>query len=105
MAKSTKSFVHVANAKSASESLKSILRTNPWEGADLLLITAAAGVASLRNDVVSSIQTICQAVDELASFAKFKSIQAAEPSLLIHRETCHHHCTLILKQLVTILEF
>ncbi|KAI4334182.1 hypothetical protein L6164_018902 [Bauhinia variegata] len=76
---------HVANAKNAAESLKFILRTNPWEGADLLQITQAAGVASLLIDVVGSIEKICQAIDELASLAKFKKIETTEPTQLLHR--------------------
>ncbi|KAL2331887.1 hypothetical protein Fmac_019468 [Flemingia macrophylla] len=62
---------HVANAKTAAESLKSVLRTNPWEGADNLEIIAVATVASLLIDVVVCVDNICQAVDEVATLAKF----------------------------------
>ncbi|XP_027344348.1 aluminum-activated malate transporter 8-like [Abrus precatorius] len=81
MTKSSVPNPHVANAKNAAESLKSILRTNPWEGADHLEIIPAATVASLLIDVVICVENICQAVDELASLAKFV------PSQLLHRGT------------------
>ncbi|KAK7324835.1 hypothetical protein VNO77_28709 [Canavalia gladiata] len=81
MAKSSMANPHVENAKNASESLKSVLRGNPWEGADHLEIIPAATVASLLIDVVICVENICEAVDELASLAKFV------PSELHHRGT------------------
>ncbi|XP_061349318.1 aluminum-activated malate transporter 7-like [Gastrolobium bilobum] len=82
MAKSSMPNPHVANAKSAAESLKSVLRTNPWEGADHLVIIPVATVASLLIDVVFCVEKICHAVDELASLANF-----VVPSELLHRGT------------------
>ncbi|KAK7261168.1 hypothetical protein RIF29_27473 [Crotalaria pallida] len=81
MTKSSMPNQHVSNAKIAIESLKSILRTNPWEGADFLDIIAISAMTSLLIDVVNCIDKICEAVDELASLAKFV------PSQLLHRGT------------------
>ncbi|KAK7371198.1 hypothetical protein VNO78_36766 [Psophocarpus tetragonolobus] len=81
MAKSSMPNGHVANAKAAAESLKSVLRSNPWEGADHLEIIAAATVASLLIDIVVLVENICEAVDELATLANFV------PSELLHRGT------------------
>ncbi|KAL9322623.1 hypothetical protein ACSQ67_010676 [Phaseolus vulgaris] len=81
MAKSPMPNPHVANAKNAAESLKSVLRTNPWEGADHLEIIPVATVASLLIDLVFCVEKICEAVDELANLANFV------PSELLHRGT------------------
>ncbi|KAH1143888.1 hypothetical protein GLYMA_12G188400v4 [Glycine max] len=81
MTKSSMPNPHVANAKNAAESLKSVLRTNPWEGADHLEIIPAATVASLLIDIVICVENICEAVDELATLANFV------PSELLHRGT------------------
>jgi hypothetical protein len=79
MSKASTPKSHVLNAKNAAESLKSILRTNPWEGADHLEIIPASTVASLLIDIVVCVDQICEAVDELASLANFL------PSELMHR--------------------
>ncbi|XP_045801486.1 aluminum-activated malate transporter 7-like [Trifolium pratense] len=71
MSKSSTPKSHVLNAKSASESLKSILRTNPWEGADHFEIIPASAVASLVIDIVICVEQICEAVDKLASLVNF----------------------------------
>ncbi|KAJ1407484.1 Aluminum-activated malate transporter [Sesbania bispinosa] len=81
MAKSSRPNLYVTNAKNAAESLKSVLRTNPWEEANHLEIIPAATVASLLIDVVICIENICEAVEELASLANFV------PSELLHRGT------------------
>ncbi|KAJ1384563.1 Aluminum-activated malate transporter [Sesbania bispinosa] len=81
MAKSSTPNFYVTNAKNAAESLKSVLRTNPWEEANHLEIIPAATVASLLIDVVICIENICEAVEELASLANFV------PYELLHRGT------------------
>ncbi|GAU22335.1 hypothetical protein TSUD_106630 [Trifolium subterraneum] len=81
MSKSSTPKSHILNAKNAAESLKSILRTNPWEGADHFEIIPASTVASLLIDIVICVEQICEAVDELASLANFV------PSELLHRGT------------------
>ncbi|CAL0321823.1 unnamed protein product [Lupinus luteus] len=77
---------HVANAKNAIQCIKSILRTNPWEGVevDYAEIIQVSTLASLLIDVVNCTQNICEAVDELASLAKF------QPS-----QQLHHRGTLV----------
>lgn len=64
---------HIANDKSAIESLNSILKSNTGEGVDLLEMVPVIAVASLLTDVVICIERISEAVDELASLAHFKS--------------------------------
>ncbi|KAI5412551.1 aluminum-activated malate transporter 8 [Lathyrus oleraceus] len=81
MSKSSTPNFHVSNAKNAAESLKSVLRTNPWEGADQLEIIPASTVASLLIDIVVCVEQICEAVEELASLANFVPIE------LLHRGT------------------
>ncbi|KAJ1384566.1 Aluminum-activated malate transporter [Sesbania bispinosa] len=82
MTKSSTPNLHVTNAKNAAESLRSVLRANPWEGADHLEIIPAATVASLLIDIVTCVEKICEAVEELASLANF--VPSAE---LLHRGT------------------
>ncbi|CAK8535461.1 unnamed protein product [Lathyrus sativus] len=81
MSKSSTPNFHVSNAKNAAESLKSVLRANPWEGADHLEIIPASTVASLLIDIVVCVEQICEAVEELASLANFVPIE------LLHRGT------------------
>ncbi|KAJ1407483.1 Aluminum-activated malate transporter [Sesbania bispinosa] len=81
MTKSSTPNLHVTNAKNAAESLRSVLRANPWDGADHLEIIPAATVASLLIDIVNCAEKICEAVEELASLANFV------PSELLHRGT------------------
>lgn len=81
MCKSSTPNSHVLNAKNAAESLKAVLRTNPWEGADHFEIIPASTVASLLIDIVICVEQICEAVEELASLANFV------PCQLLHRGT------------------
>ncbi|XP_057450713.1 aluminum-activated malate transporter 8-like [Lotus japonicus] len=71
MAKSLAPNLHVRHAKNAVESLKSVLRANPWEEVDPMEIVPAATVASLLIDIVICVENICEAVDELATLANF----------------------------------
>ena len=80
--------LNVENAKNASESLQAILRRNPWEGADVIEIMPVAAVVSLLIEIVICTEKICEAVDELATLAKFKRLmQPKEPSELFHSGT------------------
>nr|AFK41726.1 unknown [Lotus japonicus] len=71
MAKSSAPNLYVRHAKNAAESLKSVLRANPWEGADPMEMVPAATVASLLIDIVICVENISEAVDELATLANF----------------------------------
>lgn len=81
MVKSAMPNLHVTNAESATESLKSLLRANPWEGGDLVEILPAITVASHLIHIVLCVKEICEAVEELANLANF------EPSEIFHRGT------------------
>ncbi|KAI4322474.1 hypothetical protein L6164_022166 [Bauhinia variegata] len=70
---SPKAKAHIALAKGGVESLNSILRSNPWEGVALLEIVPVAAVVSLLTEVVTCVERISEAIDELASLAHFKT--------------------------------
>lgn len=65
--------LHILNAKSAADSLKLLLKTNSWQG-DILEIIPMATVASLLIEVVSYTVKIAESVQELATQAKFKTL-------------------------------
>ncbi|XP_030457822.1 aluminum-activated malate transporter 2-like [Syzygium oleosum] len=71
--------IHLANAKAASEELKSLLKSGWWEGADLFEIIPAISIILLLIDVAECLPKIFEAVDELASLACFK---CTEPGAL-----------------------
>lgn len=63
---------HILNAKSATDNLKSLLKTNSRQG-DILEIIPMATVVSLLIEVVSFTIKIAESIQELATQAKFKS--------------------------------
>ncbi|CAL5425654.1 unnamed protein product [Camellia sinensis] len=80
---------HMANSKIIAKTLKSLLETGSWRGADLLDIIPAATVASLLIDVVTCTEKIAESVNELASLAKFNSVDdvvTKEPPPLTSKE-------------------
>ncbi|KAI9107627.1 hypothetical protein K1719_021290 [Acacia pycnantha] len=71
---STTTKAHIAKAKGSIESIHSLLRSTPyWEGVELMEIVSAATVTSLLSDMVTCIEKIIEAVDEISSLAHFKS--------------------------------
>lgn len=89
MTRSSTVLSHIANAKTASEDLKSLLGTELWQDADFLRVVLAATVALLLIDVVTSTEKIAEAVHELASLARFRNPNAInpEPRALTRQET------------------
>ncbi|GMP91955.1 hypothetical protein CsSME_00042405 [Camellia sinensis var. sinensis] len=80
---------HMANSKIIAKTLKSLLETGSWRGADLLDIIPAATVASLLIDVATCTEKIAESVNELASLAKFNSVDdvvTKEPPPLTSKE-------------------
>ncbi|KAF5930182.1 hypothetical protein HYC85_031055 [Camellia sinensis] len=80
---------HMANSKIIAKTLKSLLETGSWQGADLLDIIPAATVASLLIDVATCTEKIAESVNELASLAKFNSVDdvvTKEPPPLTSKE-------------------
>ncbi|KAI7981654.1 Aluminum-activated malate transporter 7 [Camellia lanceoleosa] len=82
---------YIANSKITAKTLKSLLETGSWRGADLLDIIPAATVASLLIDVVACTEKIAESVNELACLAKFKSVDdvvTKEPPSLLAKIRC-----------------
>ncbi|KAK6247448.1 hypothetical protein QUC31_019013 [Theobroma cacao] len=76
MIESTSANIHLANSNSAAENLKSLLKTEIWDDTDLLEMAPAVAVASLLLDIVTCTQSLVEAVDELASLARFKKLDS-----------------------------
>lgn len=76
MTKSPSAEPHVANAKAAAKSLKSLLKSGLWEDIDLLEVVPAATVGSLLLDVVNCTEKIVESVYELGSVANFQTVEA-----------------------------
>ncbi|KAK8596072.1 hypothetical protein V6N12_064572 [Hibiscus sabdariffa] len=68
--------MHIESSKKAAEELKSLLKTNLWEEADLLEIIPAASVASLLLEIIECIEKISEALNELGKAASFRKINA-----------------------------
>ncbi|KAK8596070.1 hypothetical protein V6N13_000728 [Hibiscus sabdariffa] len=87
--------MHIESSKKAAEELKSLLKTNLWEEADLLEIIPAASVASLLLEIIECIEKISEALNELGKAASFRKINATVlPELpdSIQHETVQQHC-------------
>lgn len=76
MTKSPSADPHIANAKAAAKSLKSLLKSGLWEDIDLLEVVPAATVGSLLLDVVNCTEKIVESVYELGSLANFETVEA-----------------------------
>ncbi|KAL6202578.1 hypothetical protein ACLB2K_026286 [Fragaria x ananassa] len=76
MTKSPSADPHVANAKAAAKSLKSLLKSGLWEDTDLLEVVPAATVGSLLLDVVNCTEKTVESVYELGSLANFETVEA-----------------------------
>ncbi|KAL0417549.1 UNVERIFIED_CONTAM: Aluminum-activated malate transporter 2 [Sesamum radiatum] len=64
---------HLANLKIASKNLKSLLKSDFWEGySNLSQVIRVAAVASLLIDIVVCVENIADAVNELSTIANFK---------------------------------
>ncbi|CAM8886419.1 unnamed protein product [Rhodiola kirilowii] len=62
---------HVSNAKTASKTLRSLLKSDLWADIDLLDLVPTATVASLLIDILICTEQISEAVQELAIKANF----------------------------------
>ncbi|KAL1558261.1 aluminum-activated malate transporter 2-like isoform X1 [Salvia divinorum] len=64
---------HESNLRIASKNLHSLLKSDFWEEqTDISLVIPVAAVASLLSDIVSCVEAIAEAIDELSSLAHFK---------------------------------
>ncbi|KAG6632023.1 aluminum-activated malate transporter 2-like [Carya illinoinensis] len=66
---------HIAKSENAAKGLKSLLQAGLCKDIDLLEVLPAATVASLLVDVVSSTEKITESINELATLARYESIE------------------------------
>uniref|UniRef100_A0A803LXN1 Aluminum-activated malate transporter n=1 Tax=Chenopodium quinoa TaxID=63459 RepID=A0A803LXN1_CHEQI len=85
MNKPSKAKPHLQKAKQAAENLNLMLKSNIWKNLNLSDVTPAATVANLLADVVSCTEDIAEAVQELASLAKFKDVKDVKVSPQIEK--------------------
>ncbi|KAL5763671.1 hypothetical protein ACOSP7_016023 [Xanthoceras sorbifolium] len=72
---------HLENSKSATKNLKSLLKSGIWDDStDLLAVVPVATVASLLIEIVNCTEKISESVYELASMAKFRTIEVTTVS-------------------------
>ncbi|XP_008230212.1 PREDICTED: aluminum-activated malate transporter 2 [Prunus mume] len=76
MTKSPSPETHMAKAKAAAKSLRSLLKSGLWEDTELLEVMPAATVGSLLLDAVNCSEKIIESVNELAFLANFKTVEA-----------------------------
>ncbi|KAL9228619.1 hypothetical protein vseg_004175 [Gypsophila vaccaria] len=73
---------HIHNAKQATKNLDSILKSNDiWKTLSLSDVTRVATVGSTLSEVVTCTEQILEAVQELATEAKFKTVADAKVAL------------------------
>ncbi|XP_038997130.1 aluminum-activated malate transporter 2-like [Hibiscus syriacus] len=81
---------HIESSKKAAEDLKSLLKTNLWEEADLLQIIPAASVTSPLLEIIECVEKIAEAVNELGNAASFRQSNVtvlSEQPHSIHQES------------------
>ncbi|KAM7259214.1 hypothetical protein ACFE04_014955 [Oxalis oulophora] len=71
---------HIINSSNAAKNLKSLLNSNLEKDISIIQIVAAATIASLLIDIVSDAEKIAESIQELASLAKFKSMEKKSKS-------------------------
>ncbi|KAE8707605.1 Aluminum-activated malate transporter 1 [Hibiscus syriacus] len=88
--KSSSANTHIESSKKAAEDLKSLLKTNLWEEADLLQIIPAASVTSPLLEIIECVEKIAEAVNELGNAASFRQSNVtvlSEQPHSIHQES------------------
>lgn len=80
MTMSSSSDTHVANAKAAVKSLKTLLQSSSWKETDLLSLIPAATVASLLIDIVEFTEKIADSVNNLATLTHFEVVDTDKSS-------------------------
>ncbi|RDY08005.1 Aluminum-activated malate transporter 2 [Mucuna pruriens] len=89
MTRPSSSDTHVANAKAAVKSLKSLLQSSSWKETDLLSLIPSATVASLLIDIVDFTEKIADSVNDLATLTHFEIVdtdKSPKPSQSPHCE-------------------
>lgn len=89
MRQPSKAKPHIEKAKQAAEEVNQMLRSSIWKNVNLSDVTPTATVASLLADVVVCIEDIEEAVQELASLAKFKNIGDGNCKVAPEIERCN----------------
>ena len=75
MSQPLKAKPHVQNAKQAAQNLKLLLTANIWKNLNLSEVTSDITVGTLLVDMVGCTKDIVDAVNELATLAKFKDVK------------------------------
>lgn len=81
-------YAHIEKAKSAAKNLNTLFKSGLWEDCDLLTVVPVATVASLLIDVVNCTEKIAESTYELASAAKFESIDSTVSPEKPHSGEC-----------------
>ncbi|XP_020215358.1 aluminum-activated malate transporter 2 [Cajanus cajan] len=90
MTRPSSSDTHVASAKAAMKSLKSLLKSNSWKETNLLSLIPVVTVASLLIDIVEFTEKIADLVNDLATLTQFgteNTNQAPKPPQSPHCES------------------
>ncbi|XP_038997129.1 aluminum-activated malate transporter 2-like [Hibiscus syriacus] len=93
MVRTSSANTHIESSKKAAEDLKSLLKTNLWEEADLLQIIPAASVTSPLLEIIECVDKIAEAVNELGKAASFRQSNVtvlSEQPHSIHQESIQH---------------
>lgn len=91
MTRPSSSDTHVANAKSAVKSLKSLLQSCSRKETDLLSLIPAATVASLLIDIVEITDKIADSVNDLATLTGFEVVDT-DKSPKVTSQSSHCEC-------------
>ncbi|GMI97291.1 hypothetical protein HRI_003398300 [Hibiscus trionum] len=98
----TSAVMHIESSKIAAEELKSLLKTNLWEEADLVEMIPAASVASLLPEIIGCIEKISEAVNELGEAASFRksigTVLPEQPDSIQHTAISVSHCVVIVAE-------
>ncbi|KAE8707606.1 Aluminum-activated malate transporter 8 [Hibiscus syriacus] len=90
MVRTSSANTHIESSKKAAEDLKSLLKTNLWEEADLLQIIPAASVTSPLLEIIECVEKIAEAVNDLGKAASFRQSNVTvlpEQPHSIHQES------------------
>ncbi|ESW04487.1 hypothetical protein PHAVU_011G098800 [Phaseolus vulgaris] len=91
MTRPSSSDTHVANAKAAVKSLKSLLQSSSRKQTDLLSLIPAATVASLLIDILEITEKIADSVNDLATLANFEVVDT-DKSPKVPSQSSHCEC-------------
>lgn len=71
---------HIANSKTAAETLKSLLKSDLWKDVEFVQVMPVATLASVLIEIILCVEKITESVHELALLAQFKNVDLLEKS-------------------------